>query len=65
MKNENFNDLKNQMTKLENQLEILVFNLKDLLSNHIVNYLTKDIQETIAKAPNNDNKKSINVRQYL
>lgn len=65
MKNENFNDLKNQMTKLENQLEILVFNLKDLLSNHIVNYLTKDIQETIAKAPNNDNKKSINVIQYL
>lgn len=65
MKNENFNDLKNQLTKLENQLETLVFNLKDLLSNHIVNYLTKDIQETIAKAPNNDNKKSINVRQYL
>jgi len=65
MKNENFNDLKNQITKLENQLETLVFNLKDLLSNHIVNYLTKDIQETIAKAPNNDNKKSTNVRQYL
>lgn len=65
MKNENFNNLQNQMTKLENQLEILVFNLKDLLSNHIVNYLTKDIQDTIAKKPNNNNKKPIDVREYL
>ena len=46
MKNENFNDLKNQMTKLENQLEILVFNLKDLLSKvknteELLHYMTQ------------------------